>query len=114
MKRADDPACQLSPNEGDTDPAPGDESNTDGELPFEDRPGRPDCDPFIDASCDGGDPCDTGVAPGHPSHLDVARALLRVRMEYAGDLRLGDDFVRHAAQLRLAADQVVGWIRERL
>ncbi len=63
-RNAGEPACQLSPSEGDTDPAPHDEDGlgTPEDLPFSPR----DCDPFVDASCAGGDPCSLGLAPSHP------------------------------------------------
>lgn len=62
-RSAEEPACQLSPSQGDTDPAPDEEEGADpADLPFSPR----DCDPFVDASCAGGDPCSLGLAPGHP------------------------------------------------
>lgn len=65
-QNADDPACDLSPGNHDTDPTPdADDGDRDGDhedVPFT----RPDCNPFVDANCDGGDPCDLGLEDGHP------------------------------------------------
>ncbi len=61
---ADDPACKLSPSDGDTDPAREDDDleGDSEELPFDPR----DCDPFVDARCGGSDPCSLGLGADHP------------------------------------------------
>ncbi len=63
-RNSDELACQLSPNDGDTDPEPNDDERGGDadDLPSDPR----DCDPFVDADCGGSDPCSLGLGENHP------------------------------------------------